>query len=432
MKHRKKKKHILLISQYFYPETFRVNDMAAEWVRRGYRVTVLTGIPNYPMGKFFDGYDYKHRRKERWNGADIIRLPLIPRGNSSHKILNAAGMTLNYLSFAASGRRWVRKHDIHADLVYTYEVSPMTQALIGVWYAKRYHVPHYLYVTDLWPENVESVTGIHSKALIRPVQKMTDYIYQNTERIFTCSKSFVSRIEARGIPRSKIEFWPQYAEEFYYPAERKGDLLLQDGIFNLVFAGSMGFAQGLDILVKAAQMLKTERIRVRFCLIGDGRYLAQLKKNIKAALVEDYFHFIPRQAAQDIPGYLAFADALLLTLSKNDVFSITLPAKIQSYFACGRPVLVSADGEACRIVSRAGAGLCSGAEDAAGFAENIKKMMNMDEAELRKMGENALAYAKKHFNKSRQMDRLDEVFASVPVRIRKEKKKCQRSMEQYY
>lgn len=129
-------KHILLISQYFYPEPFRVNDMAAEWVKRGYKVTVLTGIPNYPMGKFYDGYDYRHKRRECWNGVDIIRIPLIPRGNSRNKLLNAAGMAANYLSFIVSGRGWVKKNNVKADLVFTVEVSPMTQALIGTWYKK--------------------------------------------------------------------------------------------------------------------------------------------------------------------------------------------------------------------------------------------------------------------------------------------------------
>ena len=210
-----------------------------------------------------------------------------------------------------------------------------------------------------------------------------------------------------------FEFWPQYAEEFYKPAEREGDLLPQDGILNLVFAGSVGFAQGLDILVKAAEKLKKDHIIVRFHIIGDGRYLAELQENIKTASVENYFNFIPRQTAEDIPRYLAFADALLITLSKSDVFSITLPAKTQSCFACGRPVLVSADGEIQEIVNRARAGLCSGAEDVDGFVKNIKKMMEMDESERKKMAENALAYAEKYFNKDRQMDRLDEVFMSV-------------------
>lgn len=407
---KKEKKHILVISQYFYPETFRVNDMAAEWVKRGYKVTVLTGIPNYPTGKFFDGYDYKHKRREIWNGVEIIRIPLIPRGNSDHKLLNTAGLSANYLSFVVSGRRWVRKHDISADLVYTYEVSPMTQALIGIWYSKKYHIPHYLYVTDLWPDNVESVTGIHSQALLRPIQRMVDYIYKNTDRIFTCSRSFVGRIKARGISESKIEFWPQYAEEYYKPVLREGNLLPQNGILNLVFAGNVGYAQGLDILVNAAEILKKDHTLVRFHIVGDGRYLGKLQENIRAASVEEYFNFIPRQAAEDIPRYLAFADALLITLSRSDVFSITLPAKTQSCFACGRPILVSADGEIQEIVNHARAGICSGAEDVDGFVESIKKFIEMDEAQRNTMAENALAYAEEHFDKGRQMDRLDEVF----------------------
>ena len=406
-------KHILIISQYFHPETFRINDMACEWVKRGYKVTVLTGIPNYPMGKFFEGYDRKHRTRETWNGVDIIRIPLIARGNSSNKLLNAIGMTANYFSFVFSGRKWVRSKEaknLHADLVYTFEVSPMTQALIGVWYRKSFHVPHYLYVTDLWPENVESVTGIHCRLIISPIQRMVDRIYRNTNRIFTCSKSFVPKIIARGIDESKVEFWPQYAEDFYKPLEPKGDLLPQDGVFNLVFAGSVGYAQGLDILVKAAKVLKREEILVRFNIIGDGRYLNTLHTLIKEASVETYFFFVPRQPAEEIPKYLAFADAVLITLSKNDVFSITLPAKVQSCFACGKPIIVSADGEAQNAVNEAKAGFYSDAEDVEGFISNIKNIIKLSTEQLDELGGNALNYANAHFDKKKQMDRLDEIF----------------------
>lgn len=406
-------KHILIISQYFYPETFRINDMACEWVKRGYKVTVLTGIPNYPMGKYFEGYDKKHRTREHWNGVNIIRIPLVARGNSSNKLLNAAGMTANYFSFVRSGIKWVKSKEaaeLKADLIYTFEVSPMTQALIGVWYKKRYRIPHYLYVTDLWPENVESVTGIHNRAIIRPIQSMVDYIYKNTDRIFTCSKSFIPRIEGRGIPNDRIEYWPQYAEEFYRPMNPEGDLIPQDGVFNFVFAGSVGYAQGLDILVKAAEVLKTEKKIVRFNIIGDGRYLDILQSKIREADVSNYFNFIPRKPAEEISRYLAFADALLITLSKNDVFSITLPAKVQSCFACGRPIIVSADGEAQIAVKEANAGLYSDAEDVEGFVRNIKAIVSMSQGQRKLMGSNALDYAMANFDKKTQMDRLDEVF----------------------
>ena len=408
------KLHILVISQYFHPETFRINDMACEWVKRGYKVTVLTGIPNYPMGKYFEGYDKKRRTRETWNGVSIIRIPLVARGNSRNKLLNAAGMTANYFSFVMSGRKWIKSKEAAAlkpDLIYTFEVSPMTQALIGVWYKKRYHKPHYLYVTDLWPENVESVTGIHSKVIINPIQKMVDYIYRNTDRIFTCSKSFISRIEARGIEKSRIEYWPQYAEEFYKPMEPDGDLIPRDGVINFAFAGSVGYAQGLGILVKAAEILKKEDKRIRFVIIGDGRYLNVLQTSIKEVEVSDYFLFISRKPAEEISRYLAYADALLITLSKNDVFSITLPAKVQSCFACGKPIIVSADGEAQMAVEEANAGLYSDAEDLDGFVQSIKTFMNMPQSRRDEMCSNALRYAKDNFNKKRQMDKLDEAFA---------------------
>ncbi len=400
-----KKPHILVISQYFYPETFRINDMASEWVKRGYKVTVLTGIPNYPMGKFFEGYGYRSRRKERWNGMEIIRIPLIPRGNSS------VGMVANYLSFAVSGFIWKAMTDIRADLVFTFEVSPMTQALIGCWYKKKYHVPHYLYVTDLWPENVESVTGIHSKAVIYPIQKMVDYVYKNCDRIFTCSQSFIEPISQRGISKARIEFWPQYAEDFYRPVKKEDSLEKpKDEVLNLVFAGSVGYAQGLGILVEAAKILKSENRRVCFHIIGDGRYLPKLQESIKANNLEDSFNLIPRKPAEEIPKYLAWADALLITLSKSDVFSITIPAKTQSCMACGKPILVSADGEVQEIIQEADAGLCSDAEDVCGFVDNIKSFMELSTDRRNELASNALHYSEIHFNKERLLGRLDEIF----------------------
>ena len=147
-------KRILVVSQYFYPENFRINDICKEWVKRGYKVTVLTGIPNYPKGKFYSGYNYKKNRKETWNGIDIIRIPIIPRGKTKFRLF------LNYISFVYSGFWWKIKTKLKADLVFIYEVSPMTQALPGIWYGKKHNVPVFLFVTDLWPENVSTITGI--------------------------------------------------------------------------------------------------------------------------------------------------------------------------------------------------------------------------------------------------------------------------------
>lgn len=399
-------KHILIISQYFHPETFRINDIATEWIKRGYQVTVLTGIPNYPKGEYFDGYSKKEKTREKWNGIDIIRLPIRPRKTG------AVNLGLNYLSFVRQGKKWIRKNkDIKADIVFTYEVSPMTQALVGVKYAKKHHVPHILYVTDLWPENVEIITGIHNKLFLGIIQKMVDYIYRRSDRILTSSRSFIGKIQKRGIPEDRIEFWPQYAEDFYKPVDATHDQTIpHDGILNLVFAGNIGFAQGLGILPKAAAELKKSNTLVRFVVIGDGRYKQVLLNAVIESNVGEYFQFIDRKPAEDIPAYLSAADASLITLSKSEVFAITIPAKTQSCLACGRPILVSADGEVRDVINEAQAGLTSASEDVGAFVENIIKFVELSPEDRKKMGKNALEYSKNHFDKESLLNRIDEII----------------------
>lgn len=400
-----RKKHILVVSQYFYPEQFRINDICAEWINRGYEVTVLTGIPNYPQGKFFDGYSYIKKRREKWNGINIIRIPLIARHN------NSICLAMNYASFVASGFFWNVLNNINADLVFTYEVSPMTQALVGVWYAKAKHIPHYIYITDLWPENVEVITGIHNKFVLNRIQAMSDYVYRNSKKVLTSSRSFIKAIAKRRIPKDRIEYWPQYAEDFYQPLSIPADTEIpEDNLLNIVFAGNIGYAQGLGILVKVALMLKKNNTLVRFVLIGDGRFLPELKSEIAKHDVNEYFFFIDRKPAEEIPKYLSNADVALISLSKSKVFSITIPAKTQSCMACGIPLIVSADGEVQKIISEARAGLVSNAEDAEGLYKNILEMSEMSKQELKRFGSNALNYSKKHFDKNKLLDRIDLIF----------------------
>lgn len=405
------RKHILVISQYFYPEQFRINDMACEWVKRGYKVTALTGIPNYPMGKYFEGYDLTHKRHEVWNGVDIIRIPLIARGSTS------IGMMANYGSFVVSGFFWNIVNKIHADEVFIYEVSPMTQALVGVQYAKQHKVPCYLYVTDLWPDNVEIVTGIHNPVVIGPINSMVNYIYKHCDRIFTSSQSFISKMVERGVSRDKLEFWPQYAEEFYqaYIPNQKEDLEQETGIpqddkLNIIFAGNIGYAQGLEVLVKAAALLKRDESSARFNIVGNGRYKEEMQEAVHKQGVDDYFNFLERQPAEDIPKFMAASDVALICLSKSEVFAMTIPAKTQSCMACDMPILVSADGEVGEIIKEADCGLVSSSGDAVGLAENIMKLSSMSKAELHDLGKKSGEYFKSHFSKKILMDRMDEIL----------------------
>ena len=407
------RKHILLISQYFHPETFRVNDMACEWVKRGYKVTVLTGIPNYPMGKYFPGYDTRHRTRETWNGVHIIRLPLIARGNSANKLLNAIGMAANYLSFIGSGYRWVKSKEaaaLGADLVFTVEVSPMTQALIGVWYGKRYHVPSFLYVQDLWPENVETVTGIHSRFIIGPIDRMVDKIYRETGTIFTTSPAFVKAIVNRKHPvdKNKVHYLPQYAEDFYKPMEAQpvDGIDPEDGCYKIAFTGNIGTAQGLDVLPKAAALLRNEK--VKFVIVGDGRYQPEFERQIKERNVEDKFIMIPRVPAERIPEILSVCDAGFISFNRTPLWENTIPAKLQSYMACGKAIIASASGETKRIIEEAGCGICCEIGNAKALADGIREILTQNSKEA---GEKARMYFEAHFDKKKLMDEVDKYLS---------------------
>lgn len=399
------KKHILVISQYFYPEQFRINDICEAWITRGYQVTVITGIPNYPQGRFYANYGLFKKRKEQREGINIIRLPLVPRGQSPLML------ALNYLSFVISGFFWSNFTSIKADTVFIFGLSPITQALPGVWFARRRKIPCHLYVQDLWPESVEIITGLKNNFILGTIGKMVDGIYRRCSLIFTTSESFVTAIAKRGVPEAKIEFWPQYAEDYDQVAEKTIVAEIpNDGRFNIIFAGNIGYAQGLEILPKTAYLLKQSEVPVRFNFVGDGRFKNEFIRIVHDTGVDAWFNFIDRQPAGRIPELLAASDAAFLSLSASQIFSMTIPAKLQTYLAFGIPVIASADGEIQKILKEASAGYCSPAGDPEKLAEIIRMMTAVPQDQLRQMAANARAYCQLNFNKVTLLDRMDEHF----------------------
>lgn len=400
------KKHILVYSQYFYPEQFRINDICLELVSRGYKVSVVTGIPNYPEGKFYEGYNRKDKRVENWQGIEIYRMPIIARGD------NKVTLPLNYVSFVLAAKANQAHLPQDVDLVFTYEVSPITQALPAIWYAQKNQVKHLLYVMDLWPENVVAMTDAKLNLLMRPLNAMVNYIYKHSDIIMTSSKSFVKTIINRGVPEEKLSFWPQYAEDIY-KRKPKDNSEVQVKDFSektFIFAGNIGEAQGLDILVDVAKQLKAEAVKVKFIIIGEGRAKKDLQKNIESTLVTDYFHLIDRQPAELIPYYLAKFDFALVTLAKNDIFNQTIPAKIQSLMACGKPLIISADGECQTIIGESQIGFYSDAGDVSALVSNIKKAIEMTDADITTLGNNSYDYYLDNFEKSMLVDKFEDII----------------------
>lgn len=410
---REKKAKILVISQYFWPEQFRVNDICNELIKRGYEVTVITGIPNYPEGRFYRGYGAHKRRHEVINGVKVYRLPIISRGRSKVRLV------LNYLSFVLSGYFWKVFTKEEANCVFIYDVSPMTQALVGVWYGVKKKIPVIHYVADLWPENLIAAGGVNSKIVLNLIGRMVDYIYSNNDRILTSSNSFVDRIANRGVPKNKIEFLPHYAEDFYTPLDKKENGIVSkwipydDESFNLMFTGNIGEAQGLNILPETARILNERMLNVKFNIIGAGRYLQDLVKEVEEEDLMAMFRFIPRMPPSEIPRFLAYADAGLVILANSPIFELYIPAKLQSYMASGLPIIASSDGEVASIVNSSKSGYSAKGGDPECLANAIEKLMNIEAQEYHQMKKKSLDYYKSNFDKENVMNQLDRIIHDI-------------------
>lgn len=395
--------NLLVVSQYYYPEQFRINDICKEWVKRGYNVTVITGIPNYPQGKFYKGYNWFKNRKEEKDGVNIIRLPIISRGKSAIRLV------LNYLSFVISGFFFAKFTRKKFDKVFIYEVSPITQSYVGIWYAKRKKIECNLYVMDLWPESIQLATGIKNRTILNIVGKMVDNIYKNCDRIFTSSKSFIKSIEKRGQPSNKLAFWPQYAESFYKPIPKDECYISgipDDDTFKIIFAGNIGQAQGLDILVDVAKEIKQKSMNVKFYIIGDGRAKKTLIENVNKENVNDIIKFIEKKPANEIPKYYAVCDMAFISLKKDELSNQVLPAKLQSYLACGIPILGCVDGEAKDVIENSKAGYCV-EHNSIQIVEKIEEILKLSKKDFNIMKENAVRFFNNNYEKELLLKNMD-------------------------
>ena len=388
---------VLVISQYFYPESFRINDLCAAWVSMGYEVSVVTGIPNYPKGRFFKGYGWLKNTTENYQGVFIRRLPIISRGKGFFRL------GINYLSFVVSGFVWSKFTKQQADVVFINEVSPMTQALPGIWYAKRKQIPVFLYVQDLWPENIEATIKRPSGRMIRIIDRLVRHIYRSVDVIFTSSQAYINNIASKGIDPHKLHYWPQYAEDFYTPLTSTPDgPIPQSSSLKVIFTGNIGKAQGLHTLLQAAKDLKGHNIE--FYLVGDGSERNTLRDEYADL---DFIHFIDPVASKEIPKYLAQCDLAYLGLLDQPIYGLTIPAKLQSYLACGIPVVASATGEVERIINEANAGFVAPPEQVKPLVEIFREYATMKDEEKKNLQQNARNYYEANFKRDVLLNQMN-------------------------
>ncbi len=393
---------ILMVTQYFYPETFRVNTLCEELVKRGHDVTVLTGYPQYPQCKIYDGYGFNKPYEKDLFGARIERVKVRPRGKTP------LGLFMNCYTFVSSGKKWVKKCKERFDAVYVFEVSPVTVGLPAVAYKKKFGTPIFFNVQDLWPENVEVVLGVHNRLVIGTINRIVDKIYKASDKILCSSNSFVENIANRGVEREKLVFWPQFCKEPALEGITK-PTCYNDGYFNIVFTGNIGDAQGLDLLVDAAARLKDTN--VRWFIVGDGRARERLQGYVQDNGLADYVTFIGKVSEEEANRYIRYADCAYLSFMKNKVLDMTLPAKLQSYMACGAPIIVAAGGESASVVEEAGCGfVCE--QDAEKLAEMIRNKV-VQSGSFDAMRVNARAYFDKHFKMDKVISELEDMMQEM-------------------
>lgn len=398
--------NILIVSQYFWPESFPVNDLAKGLRRKGHDVTVLTGMPNYPEGRFFPGYKAFPIRRDSYEGIKIVRVPMVPKGSG-----NAVRMVLYYLSLALSACLvapvFFRKK---VDLAFVYQPSPITVCLPALVLKTLDHVPVWMWVQDLWPETLAATGMVRSPLLLTLAEKLVRLVYSGCDKILVQSRAFIPRIKMRGVLEQKIRYFPNSAEGLYKPVVVEPDAeernLIPKG-FCVLFAGNLGKAQDLPTILSAAEKTRDYK-DIHWVILGDGTMRAWAEDSLRARALQGTIHLLGRYPAQSMPRFFSLADVLLVTLKQDPLFAITIPSKVQSYLACAKPIVASLDGEGARVIMESGGGLTVRAGDAEALADMVLKVYRMEKRDLEKMGQLSRTYFETHFERNSLLGRLDQ------------------------
>lgn len=385
---------MLLVSQYFWPESFSINTLASSLSDQGVDVTVLTGKPNYPEGKIFTGYAAMGHAEEVYGDIRVLRVPLFPRGHKS-----AFRLALNYFSFIFSSALWGSwmLRGSKPDVVFVYAPSPLLQALPALFLARLKSCPMVLWVQDLWPDSLEATGYVRNRLVLSMIGWVVRFIYRRTDLILISSQPFAEPI-TRLAPRSRIVYYPNSVDEVFRnpDAGLRPSLPALDEGFSVVFAGNVGAAQAINVIVEAATQLVAHR-EIRFVILGSGSQLEWVSQQVRERGLNN-LNIAGRFPVDAMPHLLSKASVLLVTLADWPIFAATVPNKIQAYLAVGRPIVACLNGEGARLVKEAGAGFSVPAEDGHGLADAILKLYRMLPEERERLGANGQLFYKRQFD----------------------------------
>lgn len=404
---------ICIFTNHFYPEDFKVNDIAFELAKLGYDITVLTAIPDYPKGKFFDGYSLFKRRHEIVNGVNVIRLPIIPRGKGG-----AFRLVLNYISYYFCLTIFTFFHSFlnKYDRIFVHLTSPFFIGVCAKKLSKRQKIPMIFWTLDLWPESLISAGGFKNKVLIKNQTKMVSKVYDQCSKILIGSKGFEKSICKKGDFKDKLVYFPNWAEDVKGEIPPDFDInkvepfaSKKENDFILLFAGNLGEAQNLDAIIEAAYLLKNEN-RIKFVFVGDGRRKKNLENIVKEKSLHNTVFFTGRFPITTMPIFMQNADVLLFSLKDEPCFNLTVPSKVQFYMAQGKPVLSMINGDGADLVKEATCGFSVNAGDYTTFSKAILTMSKMTKSELVELGYNGKKFYENNFKKQQRIEQLCEIL----------------------
>ena len=397
---------ILVVSQYFYPETFRINDVVKELVRRGHTVTVLTGLPNYPEGDIFAGYEKASECVEDYFGALVYRCKLRPRKKGSFNL------ALNYVSFARQAKKTIKRIKPDFDIIYFYEPSPITSGFPALWYGKKHKIKTIIYNMDIWPDCVRDSRNGKTMSKLNPIYLLAKLASRRVYKRFDC---IVNKCDEFGcylhdlfkIPLSKMKTLSEHAEETYLSVPEKP---IDNGYIDFVFLGNIGKAQNCDQMIEAFNRIENSSARLHF--VGDGSYISELKGLADRLGLSNRIIFHERQSVEGVIKYYEMADICVLALSNRTTSGLTPPGKLFSYMAAAKPIVASINGSAARIIKESNCGIVSKADDVDLLAKSMDYCIkNFKSVSL--LGSNGRKEFIKKYTLKAHIDSLERIFSEV-------------------
>lgn len=399
---------LLIVTEHYWPEQFRITDLAEGLRTRGHAVDVLTGMPSYPRGRHFEGYGPWGPYRESHRDVRLKRVPIIPRGAGRRWEL-----ALNYASYVVTATlRVALRRRRPWDAVLVYQPSPVTTAIPALLLRTLSRIPVAIWVQDLWPESISSTGMVRKRFLVSLAGRMSNAIYRSCDRVIGQSRAFVERLASGGVDRDRLVYLPNWAEELGQvrpTAVEHGEEW--DHAFSVMFAGNLGRVQALDIVLEAAGLVAGDQ-DIHWVFLGDGGMKGWMMEQVRARGL-GHVHFLDRRPSDEMPQYFSRASAMLVSLKPDPAMAMTIPSKVQSYLAAGRPILASLDGEGARIVKESGAGFASAAGEARALADNVMRMKALSDTEREAMGRAGREYYLREFDRELCLDKAERILSEL-------------------